>query len=280
MTGAKAIIGRDDWLFLDQDANRVQMQITGNFPLPEDFEKTWEDLGTYRQTEFAKRRIPYSYFIAPNKECVYSEYLPEGTVLSPQRPVSKVIPALSNKFNVSYPINDLRDHRRIRETYSKGDTHWNQYGSFIAYRVMMQSIGIEPMSEADLSFFSQPMDGDLSSKIGTTNEYIFAKILNDRAKLVYNNHVKNVGNLFAWEHQDQSLPKLVLFRDSFSTSLLAMVAQHFSRLVVVWQPNIDYGLIDRERPDFVISQQAERFLTSVPDDINGLTNEQHAARKA
>lgn len=280
MAEVKAIVGRDDWLFLDQDANHVQAQITGKFALSENFEMTWASLGAYRKAAFEARGIPYVFLIAPNKECVYSEYLPEGTSLSPLRPVSKVLTALESNLRVLYPLAELKESRSIRETYPRGDTHWNQYGSFVVYQLLMKIIGIDPMKEGDIDFHTQIVDGDLSSKIGLNTEYISARLKIDRTKITENNGVKNIGQYLVLENENKSLPKLVLFRDSFSTSLLAMISQHFSRLVVVWQPNIDYGIVDREQPDYVISQQAERFLISPPDDVRGLSHEQYVSRKS
>jgi alginate O-acetyltransferase complex protein AlgJ len=120
----------------------------------------------------------------------------------------------------------------------------------------------------------------LSSKLGEQTLLVKSEILAPTYRVLEINHIANIGNLFVSQNEDSSLPSAVIFRDSFSTYLLELYAQTFSRLVCVWQPNIDYSIIERERPDVVISQQVERFLVWCPDDRNGLTNAEYVARKA
>lgn len=86
-----------------------------------------------------------------------------------------------------------------------------------------------------------------------------------------------MGNLVISEIDDPSLQTAVVFRDSFLTHTYGLPAQHFTRPVCVWQANLDGTIIERERPDFIVSQQDERFPVQWPDDPSGLTNAQHVA---
>ena len=82
-----------------------------------------------------------------------------------------------------------------------------------------------------------------------------------------------------FENTNHSLPKAVIFGDSFSSQLIKFLAESFSRMVVVWQPNLDYSIILNEKPDIVISEQVERFLIKIPDDIHGASNQDRVELK-
>ncbi|ARU16700.1 hypothetical protein A9D14_11565 [Croceicoccus marinus] len=143
----------------------------------------------------------------------------------------------------------------------------------------MRELGLPELGAEDIAFDLRTIPGDLTEKIGQTTETQLGRMLNPRFRLVEDNGVNNVGRLLIMENEDTSLPTLVLFRDSFGSAQMQMFASRFSRVVAVWQPNIDYGIIAREKPDFVVSQQVERFLVSVPDDAAGPTNAEHVAKK-
>ena len=74
-------------------------------------------------------------------------------------------------------------------------------------------------------------------------------------------------------HPDASLPRVVVFRDSFMSSLVPLVAEHCSRCVFLWQKDVDPEVIVREAPDLVIHQMVGRRLQSyLPyDAVSGLT---------
>ncbi len=61
--------------------------------------------------------------------------------------------------------------------------------------------------------------------------------------------------------------------------MLPFLAESFSRLIVVHQPNIDFTLVDTIKPDLVISLQIERFLLKIPNDVLGMTNQQYVRKK-
>lgn len=66
----------------------------------------------------------------------------------------------------------------------------------------------------------------------------------------------------------------VLFRDSFTQKMIPFFAATFSRCVFVWNPFVDYDLVEAERPVLVLNIMAERFLPVVPDDVNKFSWEQ------
>jgi len=62
---------------------------------------------------------------------------------------------------------------------------------------------------------------------------------------------------------NNGLPKLVMFRDSFADGLIPYLSENFSRSVYVWKPKVDLQVIEQEKPDIVIFEVAERYLGSL-----------------
>jgi hypothetical protein len=62
------------------------------------------------------------------------------------------------------------------------------------------------------------------------------------------------------EIPDSTLPRAVIFRDSFVSSLVPFLSEHFSRAVYVWQNDFDAETVVKERADVVIQEIVGRHL--------------------
>ena len=73
---------------------------------------------------------------------------------------------------------------------------------------------------------------------------------------------------FALGTGDERLPKAVMFRDSFANALVPYLSESFSRIVYVWERDVNPEVVELEQPDVVIQEIAERFLGRAPRGIN------------
>jgi len=62
------------------------------------------------------------------------------------------------------------------------------------------------------------------------------------------------------EQSDATLPRAVIFRDSFASALIPFLSEHFSRTVYLWQNNFDPDIVTQEHPDVVIQEWVGRHL--------------------
>src|SRR5437762_11055748 len=62
------------------------------------------------------------------------------------------------------------------------------------------------------------------------------------------------------EIDDPSLPRAVIFRDSFVSRLVPFLSEHFSRAVYLWQNDFDAHAVEQEHPDIVIQEIVGRHL--------------------
>src|SRR5206468_8881833 len=59
-----------------------------------------------------------------------------------------------------------------------------------------------------------------------------------------------------------TLPRALVFRDSFASRLVPFLSEHFSRAVYLWQNDFDANAVIKERPDVVIQEIVGRHLYS------------------
>lgn len=270
--------GRDGWLFLRCGSNRVAEQLAGTYPLPVDFKRQWRDLLKERARYIRSLGARYVMFVAPAKEVVYRHLLPADMPCLERRPIWYVRATASGVVDFVYPLEEMQ--ASAATTFGKQDSHWTADGGLIAYRTIMQALGLQSLAADDIQVVHHGMN-DLGTKIDLPPriERYCNKPVHPRHRVAYDNQIKPLGNMIITEVDDPSLPTAVVFRDSFLSNSLLLYAQHFRRMVVVWQPNLDRSIIEAERPDFVISAMAERFAVCVPDDRNGATNAENVARK-
>lgn len=58
-----------------------------------------------------------------------------------------------------------------------------------------------------------------------------------------------------------------------------ILSSRISQLVSLWRPNIDYGNLAADAPNFIVGQQAEQFLIQCPNDHNGPLHRDYETRK-
>lgn len=277
----KVLVGKKNYLFLHNDTNHVIEQTRGTYPLKELHCEKFSMIQIMRKYFLKSKNVQYYLLIAPNKESVYSQFLPDEIEKSPERIVTKIIRELRKVGfkKISYSEDLLIKESRVRETYSKGDTHWNYYGAYIAYRELIKLISydffnISHINESDINFMERDKKGDLLSKISDNHDSVIVADFHKTSYKTFDNEIPNNGHMMIFENKNKALPTCIFFRDSFGGYIVEYLAESFSKLIVLHQNNIDYSIVLKENPDIVISEQVERFLIGLPDDVHGKFNKE------
>ena len=72
----------------------------------------------------------------------------------------------------------------------------------------------------------------------------------------------------SWEAPDRTLPRAVVFHDSFFNFVKLFISEHFSRMVCFQSYNrVDFSLVSIEKPDVLIYEMAESFLQKSPSYV-------------
>ncbi|MBR0656775.1 polysaccharide pyruvyl transferase family protein [Plastoroseomonas arctica] len=267
---AKVLRGSEGYLFLRNDSNRVIDQVTGKRILSDAELAQWEAFLRGLDEAAQSRGARVVYLVAPNKECVFAEFLPDDVVVAETRPVRQ-LQALAARLDLRatrmvYPLEALRRAGPQFATYPKGDSHWSDYGATVALEALYEALGLPLATGA--KFHSEFRNADLLSKLGGV--CVEQQPVLDRrpvAVAVHDNGVLNTGrrrDLRAGHGVDAEAQRLLIMHDSFGEWLIPALAERFARTTAIWNASLDPALLDDVRPDVIILERAERFLVVPP----------------
>jgi hypothetical protein len=158
--------------------------------------------------------------------------------------------------------------------YQQTDTHWNDRGALVAYQQIIRAVRARvprtPPAWARTDFIAEEhsIEGlDLAGMMGLTRvlrevDLTLVPRRPRRARVIEPAGAKPTdeeGRLVT-EIDDPSLPRAVIFRDSFTSRLVPFLSEHFSRVVYLWQNDFDAAVVTNEQPDVVIQQIVGRHL--------------------
>ena len=278
---SQALVGKDGWLFSDGP---------GEFPGSTDYYRaldplTAKDLEAWtrvleeRRDWLAARGIAYLFVVAPNANTIYPEYMPDRIRKASFRSrLDQLIDHL--KANGFFNLVDLRPALRkaksVEKVYFQTDTHWNDFGGYIAAREISIAAGrlipgIRPLPFSRFHFDStERKTGDLSLLVGLdqTGPWERVPVLAADPPFRFQKRWLSPRHLYT-DCPGAALSGLVLCGDSFYEKLvpyLAEVTEHAHFIENGYATFFD-EIINRERPRLVIDEQTERKLMSpVPEN--------------
>ncbi|WP_376094480.1 polysaccharide pyruvyl transferase family protein [Roseomonas sp. CCTCC AB2023176] len=267
----KVLKGREGFLFLRNDSNGVLDQVTGRRPLsPAELDR-WEAFFRDLDGAAASREARVVYLVAPNKECVLAEHLPDDVTVSEARPVRQ-IQALAARMDlratrVIYPLEALRRADARFPAYPKGDSHWSEYGAALALRALWEALGGPPDS-AEEEFRTEFRNADLLSKLGgACIEQQPVLTRRPVAVLEHDNGVLNTGRrrvLRPGRAAEARPERLLMLHDSFGEWLIPSLAERFASTVAIWGASLGPEVLEEVSPDIILLERAERFLVVPP----------------
>ena len=275
------LVGDHGWLIFTAEGDIEDYQHTTVF--------TDDELARFQQNldalsaQYAQRGITLLVIVPPNKNTIYPERVPTQ------------IPVLRNESKLDQMVTYLQAHGQTQlidlrpallaaksehQIYYATDTHWNDYGIYIAYSALMSEIHkvypnliAHPVSDFKI-VKREPDQLDLSNNMGIT------LLPESRIQFVnqYDLHTSykniNLGQrklMFSY-NPDASLPDVVMYYDSFFFSVIPLLGEHFHNGYYI-QNYVGGGLwnlswVDEQDPDMVIIEFSERYLDDLPRFID------------
>ena len=223
----------------------------------------------------------------PEKLTVYDDRtldLPYDPRLSPARRLARRLAGMGGFVDLVAPLRAARDG--AVPLYRRTDSHWTYDGCLIAYRALMRACGaVPPPDIAERPRFETDGVWDLGDKLPDRprERVVMWSVLREASRAYASPLVEAYeaagrgGDLHVGAHviyrnpSPQADPRtLVLFGDSYAhyapILLTSLLAESFRELHVVWSSSLDWAYIERVRPDILMVEMAERFLTRLPDD--------------
>jgi hypothetical protein len=265
--------GRDGWFFYADD-HALEDYSSADLLTPEAI-ANWREAIVRARQWLRSRKMGYVFLIAPDKHFIYAEQMP-STIrrVNPMSPTDQLYGGLQDTGVMVDLRPGLFEQKARERIYHKTDTHWNDRGALVAYQAIIRAARAqvpaiaEPWTRADFTPETHEAEsGDLAAMMG------LKRVLreDDLALVPKRPRLARVvepagaapmaeeGRLVT-EIPGSSLPRAVIFRDSFTSRLVPLLSEHFSRAVYLWQNDFDAQVIEQEHPDVVIQQIVGRHL--------------------
>ncbi len=274
----KVVMGKDGWLYYGTEGDKnVPDLYRGIIKFTdEELLKIKTNLEERRDYLEAKG-IPFILMITPDKESIYPEYYDDRyKKINEETRLDQLLDYLNENsdLHVVDVREELKSKKSIERLYDKTDTHWNEYGAYFGYEVLMNEVNkylpeIKPKSLDEFDIvknYKEIGGGDLANMLSLPNEFPEEHILvqpkeeRKARDMINTDHNYKLLQGAILDNPDKSLPRLLMFRDSFGVKLIPFVGEHFSHSVYQWDPGFNTTLVEQSNPDIVIHQIVERNL--------------------
>jgi hypothetical protein len=291
-SNADVVIGKDRWLFYARD--NIFTDFFGKAPFSEDELKRWKEFLEGRRTMLAQNNSRYLFVIAPDKNTIYPEMLPD--YIRRHRGRSRLEQLRQYLQATNSPVDILDLHQALIAAKPQGtlyfpqDTHWNGRGYFVGYQAMCATLKawfpeiVPQLLGRDYMIHAEAWGGGEWSVLGLTEEnltYASEFLVPLGTQKARKTSVPFPATAIPPIQEPWNAPlywqgngkhSLLMLHDSFmKTGFLdrdqVPLAENFARTIVVGRFLSDYELsrvVDAFHPDVVIEERAERVLAAVP----------------
>ena len=279
----QVLSGKDRWLFYKSttDGNPIADYEGKNIYTLNEMEEILENVSEVQQ-KLQKRGIQFSLLVAPNKENIYSEFMPDNYIHSETSRTDILIDYLEkNGINVISPKQKMLDQKNKEQLYYSYDTHWNQLGAYLGVRELLINWGIFLPELSDRTISCEPLKGhyhycaedDLAKMIGLLGvfddeiEYKIERTPSiDWQKYEKEQTAEEVSFFFNPHAVRKEI--VLLVGDSFRTSMIPALSEVFSDVYVLHRSFYNASMLDEIDPDYVIVEYVERYSENIGEVQN------------
>ena len=268
------VIGEDNWLFYlpskDGENAMADYQKTNVYSLEQSAEIAAK-IEKVRDWFQEKGVTQFHYYVAPSKETVYPEYMPDkpeiiGTGDSRMKTFARYM-----KENSDVEFDFLGDYlEKYSEKYQlfrKYDTHMNNLGGYITNEKIVQDMTGQclPIGAIEVMMGTNPCRGDLSRMIGRYKELDDDREygldhFHDGVRYRVKKEISEGGEeiLKVFKSNSSNEKTLMVIGDSFRLRLEKYMPYRYQKTVFVRIDDFKQELLDKYAPDDVVVITVER----------------------
>ena len=263
MESNEVLLGKDGWLFYKatSDGTPLYDYMGINHFSEEELAKVYDNLVAIGDG-ISARGMDVIFLTVPNKEQVYSEYMPDTVdKINDKSRLDELTEYIESKGGLiadRYGYVDtskvLRAYKDTYPLFYRTDTHWTECGSYLALMELRRAMDqrVTPIDEVvftDKGGFV----GDLAKISGSRDEYSDVNPVIDASSI----------------NDDSTKDQVMLIiGDSFGDAMIHS-AKHFYK-EVYWVRLKEYtDELDRYEPDVVVVECVERYLSDLQEEVAG-----------
>lgn len=269
------IFGRDDWMFCNYD-NSIGYYCGSNLMSEQQMADRLSLMQRLQQI-CDSRGIKLQFMIAPNKEQVYSEFMPTYTIENSYKKVQRFVDYArqNSSIKIIYPLEELRAAKNIMSTYYKYDTHWNHYGSFIATQALYKAMGLAYVSPDSVSYTDGSCIWGLVITAGLSwqdyerdydhipNYKPEVELFNTEGEIDFIHTEKSA--VYRTDSTAADDSRFVMIGDSFRLYMMPYLERDFAHVSIAHRDNVNDLCDDIRRADILVVECVERL----DDSLNG-----------
>lgn len=271
------IIGKDDWLFY-QGEKKIALK---NYQNKKNYtEKQLKKIlkNVKKLNSWCKQQgVEFILMLIPNKEYVYSEFLPNGIYeINETKNIDLVVNYIRehSDIKVVYPKNELLEMKNQGLVYYKYDTHWNELGGYVGYKALMDTLGNEDVISLEnvKKVSKSTSSGDLGKLSMLNNKLpIYSEIhmeFDNEAMLIYDDKAGN--NAYQIYENDLKSGSIFVMGDSFRTAMKPYLSRSFNKASFVHRRMNRFDEVKKEKPEVLVYEVVERYIPQLMEsmDIN------------
>lgn len=282
---SEVIYGSDNWLFYKSKkyGSDLIADYEGTNPYTDAEMKNILRASLSVQNRLADRGINFVIFVPPNKENVYSEFMPNIYKHAETSSTDLLIEYLSERgVNIINPKEALLIYHAEYQLYYSYDTHWNQLGAYIGVKSILDTWGMDVSPIYERTILQKELKGNyhegavddlaaivgLRSKFDDDIEYEIEGTLtmdwkqyqeiqgNQQVSHYENPHAQNDGTLF-------------LVGDSFRSAMIPALREVYKNVYIAYIDYFKPEMLDEINPDYVIVEYVEKYSRNMAniDDL-------------
>ena len=271
----EVIVGNDNWLFYDNIGDGDPIGCYRGTKVFSDEELNEIAQNCIKQRDFLlEQGKEFIIFIAPNKERVYSEYMPDryGKPADNYGALQIYDYLKTNTdLRVVYPYEDLMSAKeKIEENiWSKTDTHWNYLGGYVGATALLSELGIKmpPIYSEEITINANGNTaGDLADMLNLHKQLEFAD--RDYSVEGYNTHDSeciewDFSGMWRFHAINADSRKIYVIRDSFSSHMAKFIGSQFNDSYLRHRESYSYDDFISCNPDIVVLETVERYVDTL-----------------
>ncbi|MDY2590011.1 MAG: hypothetical protein SOW32_07460 [Agathobacter sp.] len=275
-SNSNVIIGKDDWLFYDNiaDGDNIGHYTGVRMYTEEELQLTAQNCINMRDS-LAEQGIEFVLYIAPNKERVMSEYMPDkyGKPAENYATLQLVNYLRENTdIRVVYPYEELMEAKeKLKDVniWYKTDTHWNYVGGYVGSCALLKELGIDMPAiwSEQITISEDEADaGDLAGMLNLNG------ILDTKEKnyIVEGYDAHNVETIqedftsvFSYHAENADSRKIYIYRDSFTTHMAEYIGSQFNDSYMRHTGTYNYADLQEQNPDIFVYETVERYANNI-----------------
>lgn len=296
-TGDQVMIGKDDWLFIEDPLQgNAKANYLGDGMLSDEELKAIADNLVANEKVLNENGMEFVIFVSPNKSRVYPEYMPDYMgEPAKEYQFKQILEYLkaNTDLRIVYDYEDIMAGKEALKgqlklnmsagianddihVYNKVDTHWNNVGAYIGTASLLKELGVNVPDISELTIKPIPNEtSDLGGMLHMKN-YFIDKEMNYDVSGYDTNDVKELEfdekDVFSYTSSAPDDRSVYILRDSFGTAMAPYMGANFKNVYFKHQSYYSWDNLMEVNPDVFVFETVERAASYTFLKLNVLDN--------